>query len=189
MKTTLRTQGTVELSEKDLIEILKEDSAGRKTFASMIIAWLRDKHGLDAKSVQWPNGDVNRIAVIVDSTTDGGATPFGKPIGENGPRKSNAGFKRLWKGLYGAVGEVIIDMRKRKKNFISFEDLHAELLDMQHPGKSTKMFVKQIEGKKHELPIEVVRQRCAPSQLPRQAQRQKELKGVTVDKKRDGLSF
>src|SRR5688572_18998333 len=180
MKATFK--GTIELSDQDLFEILREDTVARKALTSLIMNYIKEKYGFEPKSIQYPAKGLQKIAVIIDSTTDGGAIPIGKPLVKNGERKSNAGFKRLWKGLYLSVGDVIADMRKRKKNFISFEDLHAELLDMQHPGKSTKMFVKTIEGKKVELPIEVLRQRCAPSQLPRQAERQPELKGVKVDK-------
>lgn len=90
--------------------------------------------------------------------------------------------KRKWVGLYAAVGEVIDAQRKRKKKFISFEDLRAELLEKRDEN-GTNLFIKNGEA----LPMPVLKQRFAKSQIPRQAKTQPNLKGVQNNGK--GLSF
>jgi hypothetical protein len=184
MKTTLKVSGTIELTDDDLFSVLKDYAIkNREILTSIINSYIKEKYGYTPAKIQYPTEGLDRIAVIIDSTTDEGAKPLGT-FKEPKAVNSAKGFKRTWSGLYAAIGEVIEHQKARKKKFISFEDLHAELLDMQD-NKSNKLFVKNGV----ELPMSIVKHRTSQSQLDRQAGMQKNLKGVKVDKKNKGLSF
>lgn len=157
----------------------------------LIDRYVLEKHKVPVEKIEIRNGSV---FALVDHELEEGA-PFDRvwetPDAET-LRKARAGeitdpdqvFKRKWVGLYAAVGEVIDNQRKRKKKFISFEDLRAELLEMKDQNNNKKLFVKDGE----ELPMYVLKQRLAPSQIPRQAKTQPNLKGVQ-NRGKGGLSF
>jgi hypothetical protein len=184
MKATLKVQGTIELSDQDLFEVLKAEALkNRQVLTPIISNFIKMKYGYTPVKIQYPAEGLEKIAAIIDSTTDEGATPIGV-VKEKAERSSNAGYIRKWEGLYGSIGEIIDTLRARKKHSISWEDLRAELLDFQHKGSSRKMFIADGE----EIPMEVIKQRCMPSQLARQKVKQPNLKGVKYDKE-TGLSF
>lgn len=169
VKTTLKTTGFVEID--------------RVTLTQIIIPWIKDNLGFTATKVQY--GD-NKIVAVVESVTDGGAKPIGTEVGVRERKKLTKyeGKTHKWEGLYSAIGEVIDEQRGRKKNFISYDDLLAELLDMEN-NRGDKLFVKGTE----QLPMAVIRHRLAPSQIVRQAKNQPNLRGVQNDKKNKGLKF
>lgn len=185
MKATLKISGTIELSNDDLFDILKDHAlANRQALSPIISDHIFKKYGYRPVKIQYPKEGLERIAVIIDSTTDQGARPLGIVKQTVTGKASNEGFTRTWTGLYSAVGEVLDTLRKRKKSFVSFDDLRAELLDMED-NKAKKLFVKNGE----EIPMPVIKQRLAPSQIVRQSKSQPNLRGVKVDKKNQGLSF
>lgn len=183
MKTTLRIQGAYELDNADIISILK-DPENRKTLTPMITNYIKSKYGYPPKSIQYPKDGLDRVVAIIDHEVDGGAKPIGITKTTSGEKASTEGHTKVWKGLYEGIGEVIDSQRKRKKDFISWEDLRAELLEME-TDRGVKMFVKNGE----ELPMSIIKHRMAPSQIVRQAKNQANLRGVKPDKKNGGLKF
>lgn len=184
MKTTLKITGTIELADQDLFAILKDHAIkNRHSLTPIINDFIKERYGYTPAKIQYPTEGLDRIAVIINSTTDEGARPLGTTKATV-VKESAEGFKRKWNGLYSAVGEIIDLQRTRRKKFISFEDIQAELLSMED-NRGNKLFVK--EGV--ELPMAVIKQRLAPSQVVRQAKSQPNLRGVKVDKKNGGLSF
>jgi hypothetical protein len=185
MKATLKISGIIELSGEDLFGILKEyANNNRKELTPIIHNFIKEKYGYAPKNIQYNKDNLDKVAVIIDSTTDEGATPIGK-VTKSVEKVSNEGFTRKWNGLYSAVGEVLETLRKRKKNFISWEDLHAELLDMESDNGKKKLFVIGQD----KLPMSVLKHRMAPSQVVRQAKSTPALRGVMPDKKNGGLKF
>lgn len=187
MKATINFKGQFEFDfDKDLPAILKEYFSvpdNRRELSLILNSYLMRVKGYMPKKIQYPKEGVDKIVAIVDTQIDEGAKPLG--VHKNGVEKvASTGFSRKWLGLYGAVGDILDSQRKRKKKFISFDDLLAELHGFEDE-KGKKMFVKDGE----ELPMYVLKQRCAPSQIPRQAKGQPNLRGVVVDKKQGGLKF
>jgi hypothetical protein len=186
MKATLKVTGTMVLTDDDLFTVLKDYAEGhRQELTPIILNYIKKMYGYTPTKVQYPPKEkgLQNIAVIIDSDVDEGA----KPLGYFKPAKivnSAEGFKRTWTGLYAAIGEVIDQQRSRKKKFIGWEDLRAELLDMEDDAQK-KLFVKNGE----ELPLGVIKHRMAQSQIDRQSKGQPNLKGVKVDKRNQGLSF
>lgn len=180
VKTTLNTTGTMEINAASLNTIVmdwvKEETARKFN--------LPDKDQVTVK-LQWPKDGEKRVTALLElSPIDEGAKPFGAP--PKPPKKTTKyeGKRHKWEGLYSAIGEIIDEQRKRKKTFISYDDLLAELHEMED-GRGNKMFVKGGE----ELPMEIVRHRLAPSQIIRQAKNQPNLRGVENSKKDKGLKF
>lgn len=168
IKTSLKTTGYVEID--------------RATLSQILIPWIKDNLGYTATKLQY-SSDGNKIVAVIESVVDGGAKPIGI-VKE--PRKTTKyeGANHKWEGLYGAVGEILDEQRKRKKTFISYDDLLAEMHEMED-NRGNKLFVKGGE----ELPMSVLRHRLAPSQLVRQSKGQPNLKGVENKKKDRGLKF
>lgn len=170
MKTTLKTEGFVEFDREDLTKIIFE--------------WVRKELGYVPTKLQWPKDGNKKAVVVIDSVTDQGAKPIGRDQAPPKETTEYEGKSHVWEGLYGSIGQIIDEQRKRKKTFISYTDLLAELhevTDLKHK----KMFVKG--GVK--LPMKVLRHRLAPSQIIRQAKNQPNLMGVENDKKNKGLKF
>lgn len=176
MKFTQKTTGIAEITDKDLLPIIKD--------------WMRDQHGYTVTKLERGK---DKMVVHFVSESDGGVKAFGKPTKDKIERASNEGFQRRWVGVYEAIGEILDSKRKHKKNFISWEDLYEELLAVED-GSGRPKFEK--DGKRIEM--ERVKQYCSPSQIERQAMRklkdgtiagQKNLRGVKPDKKLGGLLF
>lgn len=164
---------------KKTTEVMEFDQA---VVSSILTSWIKDNYGYDTVKIQ--RSENGKIVAIAESVVDGGAKPIGtvKP-----PKKETTkyeGTSHKWEGLYGAIGEIIDEQRKRKKNFISYDDLLAELHEIED-GQAKKMFVKGSE----KLPMSIVRHRLAPSQIIRQAKNQPNLRGVQNSKKDKGLKF
>lgn len=184
MKATLKVQGTMELGDQDLFDILKEEAAkNRQALTPLIVNYIKSKFNYSNVKVQYPEVGLDKIAVIIDSVIDEGATPIGV-VKDKIERASNKGFVRKWNGLYGSIGEVINTCRARKKRFISWEDLRAELLEFED-AKGKKMFI--ADGQ--EIPMDVIKQRCAPSQLARIKANIANFRGVKYEREKGGLSF
>jgi hypothetical protein len=184
MKSTVRVSGTIELTDRDLLDILKDYAQKNRPELSAIISnYVREKHGYTPSEIRYPAEGLERIEVIIDSNADEGARPLGIVKGTK-TVNSAEGFKRTWTGLYSAIGDILDHQRARKKKFISFDDLRAELLEMKN-NKKEKLFVRNGE----EVPMSVIKHRMAQSQIDRQAARQSSLEGVKVDKKNQGLSL
>lgn len=168
VKTTLKTTGFVEF-----------DST---TLSTILTAWVKDNLGYNATKIQ-RSSDGKKIVAVIDSVVDGGATPVGI-VKEPKKTTSYEGGRHRWEGFYSSVGEIIEEQKKRKKAFISYDDLLAELHDMEN-ARGEKLFVKEGEA----LPMAILRHRLAPSQIKRQAKGQPNLRGVENDKKNKGLKF
>lgn len=185
MKETVKIQGQYELDKKDLHDILLSYATrNREELTKIIIAYFQEVYGYTQVRLQYPADGLDKIVAIINSSKDEGAKPIGTVKTLTGDKASNKGFTRTWNGLYREVGDIIDVLRKRKKSFVSYEDLLAELLDLED-NKGKKLFVKDGQ----ELPMPVLKQRLAESQVKRQAKSQPNLRGVKVDKKNGGLSF
>lgn len=183
MKTTLKITGAYELDNKDIMAILL-DTENRKSLTPMISQYIVKKYGYAPKSIQYPKDGLDRVVCIIDHEVDGGAKPLGTVRGEQSDKASTEGHTKVWRGLYEAIGEVIDAQRKRKKDFISWEDLRAELLEME-TDRGQKLFIKDGQ----ELPMGIIKHRMAPSQMVRQAKNQSNLRGIKQDKKNGGLKW
>ena len=167
VKTTLKTTGFVEIDHPTLSQI--------------IIPWIQENLGYTATKIQY--GENKKIVAIIESVVDGGAKPI-NVVKEVKKTTKYEGKTHKWEGLYSAIGEVVDEQRKRKKNFISYDDLLAEILEMED-NRGNKLFVKGDE----QLPMAILRHRLAPSQIVRQAKNQPNLRGVENDKRNKGLKF
>lgn len=180
MKATLKVEGFFELGAIDLLNILTEKLGNERT--SVIIEYVKKKSGHTPKKIQYPTdrAEDGKVVAIVDSTTDEGVTPIGKVVKEKSkPEEIDAGDRKYY-GLYENIGEVITEQRKRKKDFISWEDLHAEISDIEDQ-KGNKKF----PG----IPLEIIKHRLAPSQIKRAAKTQPALRGVKSGKGLGGLKI
>lgn len=171
-------KGLFELSSEDLVEVMKAhlEKLGPKKVESIIKDYISDKYGYTPAKVDVPK-DFKRVVIHIDES-------LGKDVPDSQKAKRNIGFTRKWTGLYMEVGEIIDKLRKRRKNFVSYKDLRAELLEKKDKA-GNKLFVKGGE----EIPMSVVKQRLAQSQVDRQAIAQPNLKGIKVDRENQGLSF
>ena len=170
MKTTLKTEGFVEFDREDLTKI--------------IFGWVKNELGYSPTKLQWPKDGNKKVVVVIDSVTDQGAKPIGRDVPAPKQNSKYEGTTHKWEGLYGAIGEILDEQRKRKKSFISYTDLLAELHEMEDT-QGKKMFVKGND----KLPMAILRHRLAPSQIVRQAKNQPNLRGVENSKKDKGLKF
>ena len=164
----LKVVGVIEISLEELRPLIDK--------------YVLEKHKLPVEQIEIGNGSI--LATVNHDIREAGS--FEKLWNAKTPGEitdADQVFKRKWVGLYAAVGQVIDAQRKRKRKFISFEDLRAELLEMKD-ANNNKLFVKDGE----ELPMYVLKQRFAPSQIPRQAKTQPNLRGVH-NKGKGGLSF
>ena len=179
VKTTFNAGGTVEIDSANL--------------SNIIMAWVQDdiskkynfpNKGAISVRLQWPKDGAKRVVALFELTLDEGAKPFGAPPKEPKKTTTYEGKSHKWEGLYAAVGEILDEQRKRKKTFISYDDLLAEMHEMED-NRGHKLFVKGDE----QLPMAVLRHRLAPSQLVRQSRGQANLRGVENSKKDKGLKF
>lgn len=172
----LKVIGVIEISLEELRPVIDK--------------YVLEKHKLTVEKIEIGKGSI-LATVNHDLGQAPGLERLWEPLDPEAIKKIRSGkvtdpdqaFKRKWVGLYAAVGEVIDAQRKRKRKFISFEDLRAELLEMKD-ANNNKLFIKDGE----ELPMYVLKQRLAPSQIPRQAKTQPNLKGVQ-NKGKGGLSL
>lgn len=170
MKITTKTTGVAEINRTELLDMIK--------------FWMINNKGLTVTKVQYPEG-FDKIVAIVEGSVDQGAKPLGAPVKPPKETTTYKGTTHKWEGLYAAIGEILDEQRKRKKSFISYDDLLAELHEMED-NRGNKLFVK-ADGDR--LPMAVLRHRLAPSQIVRQAKGQPNLRSVTNSKKDKGLKF
>lgn len=163
-KTQMKTTATFRIEQKDLMPIIGE--------------YLKNHFNVHVKKLQYEKF-FDIIAIAEDE--EGGAKEIGAVEKEEKvERQTNEGFKRNWTGFYQAVREIIDYQSSKKKNFISYEDLYEELQSV--PDERGKpRFVR------NGVPIEMKRfkQYLSPSQISRQAN----MKGVKIDRNREGLTF
>lgn len=170
MKATLKVQGTIELSDEDLLDVVRTNT---KDLSPYITEYIKKTYRYTPTEIQQSG---KKIIAIINSTGEG----------SNFLLKSQKpkSFKRKWRGLYDAIATIVDSQRKRNKKFISLEDLHAELLEKKDDmGK--KKFIQDGE----ELPMRVLKHRLNPSQIDRQAKRQKSLAGVRIDVHNDRVKL
>lgn len=161
MKTNLKTTGIIQIDfNKDLFLIIKDYVA--RTQNLLVTKIQRNE---------------NNIVAFVEGGIEEGAQPFGTEPRAKIERKSNKGFRKNYTGFYPAVREIIESLKGRKKNFISLEDLHAELLGV--AGDNGKP---RFEG----IPLSRVQQYLTKSQLIKN-----NVKGVKVSEEKGnrGLKF
>jgi hypothetical protein len=163
MKLNLKTTGFVEITNEDLFMIISD--------------YLKHNQNVDLKKLQ---KDEKKMVAIVERNVDEGASLIAKENTKVGRSEDKQNRVKRYMGFYEAVADILNDLKSKKKNFITWDELYDELILMQD-NKGNKKFV--INGEK--IPMTKVKQYLSPSQIKRQPG----LKGVNPDKKNGGLKF
>lgn len=185
--------GTIGVDDSDLLLAVKKwatkNQTNRSALSKMVIEFFQEERNMKVLKVQrTDSGMVAEVEADFKTAYDLASTTtisdkiklHGTPKREKIQRASNEGFTRSNKGFYTHVMEIIEDYIKRGKNYISFEDMHEELMSI--PGHNGKPKFER-DGK----PIEMsrVRQYLSTSQLKKNPI----TKGVKRDKEGTGLVF
>lgn len=176
MKRNLTTTGSIELEPEDLVTAARDYlMANEDKLILFLKDYLKRTENVLVKKVE-RSGD--RVVAIVEGYFDEGARRFSSESKTRGTKKALGGHRKPFVGFYDHTLDIIEAQRKRKKTFISWEDLREELLSIAD-GKGKPKF--EMDGE----PIEMsrIKQYLAPSQI----KRQKNLRGVKVDKLKGGL--
>src|SRR5687768_17535534 len=118
----LKIQGSIELSEKELETVIKQ--------------YVLDTYRVPVANIEFRKSKVIAHVdhEVLESEFKKSAAPPPAPRLQKVKQPKVGGSKHKWSGLYGSVVKIIEKQRARKKKFISFEDLLAELLELKDPG-------------------------------------------------------
>jgi hypothetical protein len=185
MEITFKGPAIVNLASSDLIEAFKHYASNDLIFEAMkslkskeltkiISEYLKTKKGMQVIKVQKYN---NLEKVVAEVKYDQGA----RLIKEETPeRAAPENYSVRFTGFYDAIKEIIAELRAKKKNSISFEDLYKEIIEFED-SKGVKMFVK------NGVPIEKWRfkQYLTKSQLARYDS----MRGIKRNSDGTGITF
>lgn len=181
MKANLKIQGQIELTEPDLLKVLKMIVLKQANdLFKAVTTVVRETYGYTPVKIQ-KDDNLSRVVAIIDETIDEGAQVLGrepKPLVE---RETNEGFTRKWTGFYNAAKDIFDELREKKKHSLGFMDFYNRLLDVDDVKTGGKLFVKGG------TPIEItrVKQYLSPSQLKKTPQ----MKGIKWDDKAQEFRF
>jgi hypothetical protein len=160
MKSTIKRTAQFELEVADVNKIISE--------------YLQRTEGVAVKSIKRDsNGKVFVVGDLDESTPK-------QTRGLEEGKGANAGYSRRWTGFYESIGMIFDQLRKKKKNFISYNDLYEELLDLEDDN-GKKLFIRD----KKPIEKDRFRQYISKSQIQRQALNQANLRNVKVGRKND----
>lgn len=186
MKATLKVQGQIELTEEDLLKVLRLIVLKRASdLFKAVTMVVKENSGYTPTKIQH-NDDLTKVVAIIDQNIDEGAKALGSEPKGTVERESNAGFVRRWTGFYGTAKDIFDELRQKKKHSISFKDFYDKLLDYDDIKTGGKLFVKP-DGSGQLTPIEItrVKQYLSPSQLKKTPQ----MKGIKWDEKQQEFRF
>lgn len=130
MKTNLKVSGTLEFSEADLVQAIKDlakSRQGKEVVVNAIDSFLALRYpNVKSKRVQYTE-QLDRVLVEVDHRGD---DPKLAMIGTKAPareRIASTGHVKKYKGFFGDSKDIIKDYRKKGVKEIPFDQFYEDI--------------------------------------------------------------